>query len=262
MLAPDKPDWRWHVVTPLLEFSAVHAAPYIQKLDPATQKVYRFRRQFRDRAVTTLGEFVNAHEVWMNRPYQRAVLEGLLVGGATDDVIQGEMEIGKDDISAYVSMFFDIRGRKRVDIANMVFQGMPHKGFHPQDRTGSLHRLGWFGGHKLIRAILAQGLNADEEQLLCAKVCRDIVRRQLPEIGLNTGTQSQFAPDVLRLSTEWDEGTKTDDDPLSEVAGHLVQLVRGPGSSGGVSVADPSDPANLNLPAAEPPYVVPHEARP
>lgn len=260
MIAPDKPDWRWHLVTPLLEYSPAQAAPHVQRMDAATQRVHRFRRQFRNRLITTLPDFVNAHEIWMNRAYQRSVLEALLIGGASDEVIQSEMEIGKDDIAAYVLMFFDIRGRRRADVANMVFQGMPHKNFHAHDTRGALHRIGWFGGHRLVQVIISQGLNADAEQQFCANVCKDIMRRQLPEMSLGAGVQSQMAPDYLKLANEWD----ADKPPVStadEIEKHLRKAVEYGVGKPGVSVADPTVEANLKLPAAEPCYVETYEVR-
>lgn len=260
MIAPDKPDWRWHLVTPLLEYSPSQAAPHVQRMDSATQRVYRFRRQFRNRLITTLPDFVNAHEVWMNRAYQRSVLEGLLIGGATDEVIQAEMEIGKDDIAAYVSMFFDVRGRRKADIANMVFKGMPHKGFHAHDTLGVLHRIGWFGGYRLVQVILSQGLNADAEQQFCTNVCKDIMRRQLPEMGMGAGVQAQLAPEFLKLASDWD-ADKPAVSPTTELEDHIIKAVGEGVGKQGVSVADPTVEANLKLPAAEPCYVETYEVR-
>lgn len=258
MIAPDKPDWRWHVVTPLLDYSSSQAAPHVQRLDAATQRVYRFRRQFRNRLVATLPEFVSAHEIWMNRAYQRSVLEGLLVGGADDETIQAEMEIGKDDIAAYVAMFFDVRSRRRADIANMVFQGMPHRGFNPMDRLGIMHRLGWFGGFRLIQVILSRGLNPDEAQQFCTNVCKDVMRRQMPEMGLGMGVQTQFAPEYFRITSDWD----ADKPPaVNELEANLLKAFGSAVGTEGVSVADPTIEANLKLPAAEPCYVETYEVR-
>ena len=258
MIAPDKPDWRWHLVAPLLDYSSSQAAPHVQRLDPASQRVYRFRRQFRNRLVTTLPEYVNAHEIWMNRAYLRSVLEGMLIGEAPDEAIQEVMEIGKDDVAAYVAMFFDVRGRRKADIANMVFQGMPHRGFNITDRLGVMHRLGWFGGYKLIQVILARGLNPDESQVFCTNVCKDIMRRQMPEMGMGMGVQSQFAPEYFRIVNDWDA-----EKPLAvnELEATLIEALGSAVGKEGVSVADPTIEANLKLPAAEPCYVETYEVR-
>jgi hypothetical protein len=258
MIAPDKPDWRWHVVTPLLDYTSAQAAPHVQRFDADTQRVYRFRRQFRNRLVATLPAYVNAHEIWINRAYQRSVLEGLLLGGAEDAHIQEEMEIGKDDIAAYTAMCFDVRGRRKADISNMVFQGMPHRGFSAHDQRGSMHRLGWFGGYKLIQAILARGLNPMEAQQLCTEVCRDIMRRQMPEMGMGMGVQSQFAPEYFKITNEWDANKPP---PASELESDLLKSLGDAVGPEGVSVADPTVEANLRLPAAEPCYVETYEVR-
>lgn len=229
-------------------------------MDTATQRVYRFRRQFRNRLITTLPDYVNAHEIWMNRAYQRTVLEGLLVGGATDEIIQAEMEIGKDDIAAYVSMFFDVRGRRKADVANMVFQGMPHKGYHPQDTRGAMHRIGWFGGHRLVQIVLSQGLSADAEQTFCTAVCKDIMRRQMPEMSMSAGIQTQLAPDFLKLASDWD-ADKPPVSPNDDLEKHIMKAVEGVVGVTGVSVADPTVEANLKLPAAEPCYIETYEVR-
>jgi hypothetical protein len=244
-LAPDKPDWRWHAVTALLECAAV----MLHQLDPLTQSVYKFRRQYRDRFIVTAADYAAAHELWHQRPYQRGILEGLILGGASDDVIQEEMEIGTEDIAAYVAMFFDVRGRKRLDICNMVFQGAPHKGYHQNDRLGTMHRLGWFGGYKLLQALTTSGVNSDDTQRLCSAVCRDIMRRQLPEIGLSVGSQAQFAPEYLKLSTEWDANSAQD------TRNDLQEAVFKIFSQQTLEIADPSDERNLTLPAEELPYV-------
>lgn len=246
-IAPDKTDWRWHKVTELLDYSHAKAVTLAKNLDPLTQKVYKFRRQFKDRLLPSLPDFVNAHEVWLQRPYQRAVLEGLILGGAPDDIIVTEMEIGADDIAAYIAMFFDVRGRRRMDVSNMVFQGMPNKGYHPQDRLGVMHRLGWFGGFKLLQAILSQGLNTNDMQVMCANVCKDIVRRQLPEFGMAAGMQAEFIPDFLKIANDWDSGQSKSSGSDAEDA--IKGLMDG---IGGLDIADGSVKANLLLPAAEP----------
>ena len=251
MIAPDKADWRWHKVTPFLEYSHPTAVIKVKDLDVLTQKVYKFRRQYKDRLADSLPDFVNAHEIWLQRPYQRSLLEGFLIGGAPDEVIQVEIEISKDDIAAYVAMFFDIRGRRRHDVSNMVFQGMPHKGYHTQDRLGVMHRLGWFGGYKLLQAILANGLNADESQVLCANVCKDILRRQMPEIGLAVGFQSEsYTENLKMLLVDIDKGKK--DETTGEIEGYLAKRVVGEMS---LTIADPTVKANLEQPAAEPCYI-------
>lgn len=189
----------------------------------------------------------------MNRAYQRAILEGLIIGGADDEAIQEEMEIGKDDLATYIATFFDVRGRRRADVANMVFQGLPHRGYHPQDKLGTMHRLGWFGGFKLIQSVLARGLNSEEVQRFCAEICKDIVRRQMPEMGLTVGVQTQFAPEFLKIANEWD-GNKTGG--TTDAAEQYILDAVGVGTQEGatVSVADPTVEANLKLPAAEPHY--------
>lgn len=249
-IAPDRPDWRWNAVTTLLDYSHMKALTLVQRMDELTQKVYKFRRQFKDRLINSLPDYVNAHEIWIQRPFQRAVLEGLLVGGATDDIIQQEMEIGKDDIAAYVAMFFDIRGRRRMDVSNMVFQGMPHKGYHPNDKQGVMLRLGWFGGYRLIQSILAQGLNEESAQSYCAEVCQDLIRRQLPEMGLSAGYQAELAPEYLKIVTAWD--AKKAGGSQGELENTLDVMIK---SGVTLSVADTSDPANLRLPAQEPRYI-------
>jgi hypothetical protein len=192
----------------------------------------------------------------MNRAYLRSVLEGMLIGEATDEDIQKEMEIGKDDIAAYVAMFFDVRGRRKADIANMVFQGMPHRGFNVADRLGVMHRLGWFGGSKLIQVILARGLNPDDAQAFCTNVCKDIMRRQMPEMGMGMGVQSQFAPEYFRISNDWDAEKPA---AVNELEATLIEALGGAVGKEGVSVADPTVEANLKLPAAEPCYVETYE---
>lgn len=248
-IAPDSPDWRWHAVTTLLSYTHSKAIAVSQQMDPLTQKVYKFRRQFKDRLIGTLPNYVNAHEIWMQRPFQRSALEGLILGGADDFLIQEEMEIDSDDIAAYTSMFFDVRGRRRMDVSNMVFKGSPHVGYHEHDRVGVMHRLGWFGGARVIQSILARGLSEDAAQSYCAEVCKDMIRRQLPEIALGAGRQRELAPEYLRIAMDWD-AKKGAVDPSGVMEG-VTKFMKGCG----LSVADTSEPANLKLPAKEPRFI-------
>jgi hypothetical protein len=119
-----------------------------------------------------------------------------------------------------------------------------------------MHRLGWFGGYKLIQVILSRGLNPDESQQFCANVCKDILRRQMPEIGMGAGVQTQFTPELLRIDNEWNAGKPAAAD---EVETHLLEAVVSAVGEQGVSVADPTVEANLKLPAAEPCYVETYE---
>jgi len=244
MIAPARPDWRHARIAELLNagYSHVESMNRLRDADPLTVQVYNFLRANNGHMGYKYPNYLNAHELYNQRPWQRGLLEAMIVGGSDNDRIKQFMECDGADIDAYCAMYFDVRDRKALDICGMLFQGAPHKTYHAADRIGVLHRLAWFGKSALIEATITQGISEDKAERLFMSAYRDIVRRQLPEIGMGIGAQAQFATEYLKIADEWDEKAsgRGQDDMQAGIEAAMRALT--------VSVADPTIGGNLEVP--------------
>lgn len=181
----------------------------------------------------------SAHALWATDPYRRALLEGYMLAGATDDDIVSDLDVTTDLVAAYHACFFDVRHRKRHAVAAMVFGGLPHKNYKSHDVIGIMHRLAWFGGLEAIRSVVGAGGDAQHDQI-CEQVFYRIIRRQLPEVALSFAYAPEHVLETMRVLREERQAAREaqrEREHESAVLQHLRRAVE----DLRIEVADPHD---------------------
>lgn len=259
LLAPSRPDWRWARATTLSEYGQSELAWRLPREDAFVRLAVQFLTAPGPIREDLVPEVAAAAELIVNRPHERAHLEGLILAGADNPKIMEYMEIPAQVIDMYSALFFDVRGRKPSTVASMVFQGFAHKGTHPGDRLGIAHRIAWMGGVQIFERFITNGLMPDETRNLLKQFNIDVMLKNTAELIMTAGARGDQAVEFVKLSLDVE---REEQEAKAEKAA-LAAASAGPGeetleaalsnfTSGlAISVADPTLEANLTMPKAE-----------
>lgn len=248
LLAPNRPDWRWARVAELTEYIDAQALARLRKDDEPTRRAFRFKRALdRGFGADEYPEIEAAYAIYLDEPHSRMCLEALLLAGAHDDQIQEHMWIDGSVIEAYHDIFFCVRpGLNKVAwVCSAVFGGFPHQGAHRSDRHGIALRLAWLGGYDVVETLMKDGFAPDRARVAMLTVMKDTMIKHAMETSLTLGN-SYEVPEWLRIVVESGKDEKVaaaDEDLLSAVDTFLDGYA--------LSVADPTEERNLNLPKRE-----------
>lgn len=250
LLAPDRPDWRWTRAVELAQYSNTQAAVRLQSEDPGVRRAFGYKRALDRGTPEDFGPEHAAHYLYTSDPRRRYFIEGLILGreGSDERIAEFAGVPISDIILAYHDLFFAIRPFLDSPgwIAAAVFDGMPYR-THPGDIRGIHHRLAWLLGHNAFRQLVNGRVDFDSRSEFNA-VIADVLRSNVLELSLTVAARHE-SPDWLRAFTELAnkemDAEVGGDSSFEEAAGQFLDSL-------GISVADPTDASNLELPAREP----------
>ncbi len=250
LLAPNRPDWRWTRAVELAQYSNAQAAARLQSEDQGVRRAYAYKKALDRGTPEDFGPEHAAHYLYTSDPKRRHFTEGMILGRETSDeaisTFAGLYSV--PTVRAYHDLFFAVRPFLDSPgwIAASVFDGMPYR-THPGDIQGIQHRLAWLLGAPAF-VQLVRGRVSIDSQAEFNQVIADILRSNVLELSLTVAARHE-SPDWLRAFTELAnkemESGMGGDSNFDEAAGLFLDAI-------GISVADPTDQSNLELPAREP----------
>ncbi len=253
MLAPDCPSWRWNRAVQFSQMSLAVAESRLTGEDQVTRRATAYLRASKRRlGEVQFPDIYGAHQIYVNRPDIKRVVDGYLLAGADDQRVADAVWCSTGVISHYHDLFFAVRPaleRHQAWIAATVFQGMPHQNAHPTDRAGFYLRVAWLGGVDLYERLLNKG-TADRETIRqLVAIMKDVLVRNSIETSMGVAGRPDLAPEFLKLSLEGDQedqsgGSLTEKQHLEAIDSFMSQVT--------MTVADPTDERNLKVPAREP----------
>jgi hypothetical protein len=249
LLAPDRPDWRWARVADLSQFSNTQATARLRSEDEATRRAYMFRRALDRGTPDDFPDLHAAHHVFHTRPHARFFLEGMLLAGADNERI-ASVSADVDAVSvvqAYHDLFFAVRPylKKPAWVVASVFQGPVYR-THAMDRSGIMLRVAWILGPQAFETMVCRGNATELDRNQIRTMVETILHSQLAEVAFSAATR-QDLPDWITAFLAKVDDAKAPGSSDAEVSGHVVSFLDGLA----LSVADPTDTRNLNLPARE-----------
>ncbi len=247
-IAPTRPDWRWVRVVELSEYVDSQVLPRLKGEDEGVKRLFKFKRAFDRGFGFEDSAHLSAHSLFHECFHQRLILESLIVAGGTNEDIKEFIEIDDEDIDAYVSAFFDIRGRKPGTVCSMLFQGFPHKGTHPSDTLGLAHRVAWLCKLDVVKEMLSSGGLSDVNILAMRKMVNDTLMKNTAEIALTAASRGDLAHEFVKLTL--DVG-KDDKDEAGSSADDYVKAIENFTAGIGLTVAQPKTSATLEQPIKE-----------
>jgi hypothetical protein len=163
-----------------------------------------------------------------------------------------------ETVEAYGALFFDVR-QAFADgalgwISAQLFGARLHDYVSGRDIVGRTRRLAWLFGPKVLCSFLNGGRNGVQE-VDVKKAIQDGIRGYLQKLSLINAMQctGRGELDVQVLKLQLDDVNKEAAQKVSEQAGQshgdeILRFLR----EVAVTVADPTDKRNLELPAREP----------
>jgi len=252
LLLPDRPDWRWARVATLSQLSLSEATARLQKEDDETRLLYRFKRSLDCGDVDRYPAHLAAYQIYVENAIARLYLEGMLLAGATDDAIMEQAPFCDERIlEVFHTAFFNVRPfrTKSSWVVSYVIRGSLNSA-NAHDRSGMSLRLAWLLGADLFEQMLFKGTLGERGRGVVREMVKDISYSQLAEFALSASSRHE-APEGLRMLIEWKHeaagGGGVDDKMSDAISTFLGDL--------GITVADPTESRNLQLPAAEPRHI-------
>lgn len=253
-LAPDRVDWRWVLASDATQYTQGQALHRLQGADPTTTEAYHFKRAAdAGRDLSKWPALEAALELRTNRAGERLFIEGMLLAGAESAYTASLVGCAPEDIHAYHDVFFDVKPRLHQPgwVVSKLFQGALYQNLNPRDRIAQMHRIAWLGGVEIFEAYYTgRRVNGIKEQLV--DLIRDMMSKQtLLHVGC-VGGGDEVKMDLLRIFID-----DTNQKIAETVQGSLNDKASGEAIMGflnsmSMRVVDPTDPANLTLPAREP----------
>jgi len=247
LLAPDRPDWRWARVAELSQYSTTAALARLQQEDEVTRRAFEFRRAL-DRGLMP-GEFKKheaAYELFMNRPEMRLQLEGFLIAGEKDDPIAYDIYSTPEVVELYHDLFFWVRSGldRPIWLNSAVFGGLPHTNTHLGDTRGTALRMAYKLGPVAFREMLGAGLSSETTVQQMKSMVHEVLMTQVAMMSFSAGTHRELPEWVGRLMDQKDSGASSGNNDMDRAIDVFFEDLS-------ISVADPTDERNLNLPARE-----------
>lgn len=251
MLAPARPDWRYARAAEATEYSDSEAAARLEAADQCIRDAYLFRRSLdAGLSVERWPALAAAYELFTARDKERLFVEGLLLTGANNDLVAQMIGCDPVDVQAFHDLFFDVRQRldKPGWVVAQLFGGTLYGSVNPRDKVAQLHRVAWLGGPEIFLSFYSGRWSPEIGRSL-----NDIIRGVLAKSSLLASMcmvgRDELNIDVLRvfLESTQDDIAKVAANGSEEQAAAIIGFIR----SVPLTVADPTDPSNLKLPARE-----------
>lgn len=194
-------------------------------------------------------EMMAAYSLYMGATAVRGILEGYLLTGADDERISESFCCRPETVAAYHELFFDVRSRLHAYawVSSAVFGDVAYTGINKGDRQGMLHRIAWLGGLELFESTLSPRANIRD----IADTYRQVIERALVQNSLETaiscGNNPEAAYQLLTTTVDKLTGTSDPNAAANKEQDAITAFVQ----SIGITVADPTDEANLKLPKRE-----------
>lgn len=247
LLAPDRPDWRWARVADLSQYSDMQALSRLKHEDETTQAAFRFKRAFDRGMIDAYPVFEAAYELFMSDPQDRTSMEILLLAGADNNLIAEKLGIASSDVvDVYHDLFFAVRpyrAKATAWIASKVFGSFSHQGVHRNDRHGIALRLAWLGGIEVAIGLLDGDLSNEAVISALRLIAQGALVANAAETALTGFTRPDQAPEFFRISMDMEAAGGSGGEFEKQVTAFLDELT--------LTVADPTDQSNLELPARE-----------
>lgn len=251
-LAPNRLDWRWAQVVDACDYTDAQAVHRLRKADDVTQQLYRFKRALdAGDDVSSWPEMAAAYEIFINRENDRLYMEGALLTDASMDTIAADLACDVTDVDAFHDVFFDVKPRLTSPawVVSNLFQGSLYAGLSVKDRVGQLRRVAWLGGFDIFRSYYT----GNKDPSLRGKIgecIRDMLAKQSFLVAgcINGGAEINMQMLSVYLDDTQKQLANAVGGGSDEMGDILMKFI----TSFPMEVADPSNPANLNLPAREP----------
>jgi len=246
---PRRPDWRWAEIVQLANGVAQYVAlTRLKESGELMQRAYRFKCNLDRNLLCTDLDIQAAHDIYFGGGAHRIIMESYLLVGAEPAYVGDLLEMTAEQVQVYNDLFFDVRSRlqNKPAIAAMLFNGYPHSNVHLADRLGLAHRIAYLGGFDVVDGII-RGDRLDLLPELYARLGRSVAVKQAMEMAFTLSSHGEALPDALRVLSESAAPTKEDKKGGSE----LDELAEVFMSAISMSVADPTNEDNLNMPARE-----------
>lgn len=195
------------------------------------------------------------YQVYVQPSYNvfRAGMESYILAGASDSEISQRLPFSESQIDLYERAFFNVRPfkSKPQTIVLMVFRNALHLHGAKDDKRSLMHKLGFVGGITMVDnhltsqnyAKVQEDYMALLEQMVEKKSTEAMLVQQLDSQSTQVYSQIAFS----RKDRRADERAKATNNDKSEVEKAVSKFF----GEMPLSVADPTDPANLALPARE-----------
>ncbi len=251
MLAPGRIDWRWASAADATEYSDSEAVSKLQSADPATREAFLFKRALdAGLDVSRWPSYSAAYELYSSREKERLFVEGLLLAGAPNELVADMSACDPEDVQAFHDLFFDVRPRldKPGWVVAHLFGGTLYGAINPRDKVAQLHRIAWLGGEDVFLSYYSGEWNPKLGNNLAALIKGVLAKQSLLASMCITG-RDEINIDVLRvfLETTKEDIAKTVGGGSKEQEAAVMEFIK----SVPLTVADPTDQRNLNLPARE-----------
>lgn len=252
LLLPDRPDWRWARAAELSQLSLSEASARLQSEDKETRLAYRFKRAFDHGEIDRYPMHHAAYQLYLENGMSRLFLEGMLLGGADNEAIMENAPFCDEQIlEVFHDLFFCVRPYRTKSswVVSYVIRGSLNS-TNMHDRSGMSLRLAWLLGADVFSQMMMRGRLGEAGRSSVRDMVKDISYSQLAEFALSANSRHE-APEGLRMLIEWKHEAGSSggsDDKMSDAISTFLGDM-------GITVADPTEASNLQLPAAEPRYI-------
>ena len=243
------PAWRWGLVTQHIELTQVQALHAFRNLDHLIRSAWQWHQDHDaggDESPFTL--IAQAYALQLENISLKTLVEGLLLCNRSNGEIADVVEIDPDVIGVYHDLFFDVRGRSQSWLMAKLLSGHPVPDLDPKDTAGLMRQVALGFGWTVFKILfVSSGLPTADDILLVAKAIGANVLPQLHRAscaqGANLVQVVQVLTSICQASATAEQASGQSDDMGGVIMKFLTTLP--------LSVADPTDPANLTLPARE-----------
>ena len=256
---PDRLDWRWHHASAATELTDAQALGWLSGCDEIVHQAYRFKRSV-DRGLWSEDDVTwRAYHLWSNidKAPTRIRAECQLLTDYTIDQIARENRTTPEVIQRFHDLFFDvlpaIADGAGKWVTGQLFRNGTFVNVHSKDEVGRMHRIAWMFGPRVIDCYLDTGfrnMTGDLKRELF-NAAQHYLARLTPLNVMSLAGRGDLDVEILRIAL----------DDMNDAIAKKVEEQQGKGSGESimtflkglaVSVADPTDPRNLELSAREP----------
>ncbi len=252
-----RPDWRWAVAREIItqadhaQHPAAARAALSKGHDEVVRRVVRFKVDLDiGLEVSDWRDMGDAYEIWTNDPRLKLQVECLLLGGADDPTTAEMTGLHPLAVQAYHDAFFDVRSRPDLWFCAELFQGQFMGQDLEGDHVGVQHRIAYALGWRTFVALQTGRIDQHTRAELMA-FARDSMMQQLARSIMVGGGRGDHLAKLVGALALGQPGVRHQEQAQTMPDDHgkvLMEFLR----SVPLRVADPTDPANLNLTAREP----------
>ena len=256
---PTRVDWRWNVVTELVQLAPGAARARLETAqDPALVDGY-FYLDFENAGIAVEDELKpvkDAYHIFMNQKALRGLLEGMLICGLEHFHLSEMADISAYDVSAldiYGDLFFDVAPRLENWgwMFDTLFRTSLYEPISGRDNITKAHRMAWLLGPELFVTFYCNG------KYSWSGIGRSGLSDRLQEMYYKQAFIQSFCTGAGRFN---ERDLKQIEFVINDIKAEAANALKGDDHADAVmafmtefpiSVADPSLESNLELPARE-----------